>query len=373
METHASAIEPNRSIAIGGAIKRRQKAVTSVTAMDVEPRNVEWLLPGLIPFGAITVLSGQPGLGKSLLTTRWAADFSAGRLDEQGDVLMFTAEDPIAEIVVPRLRAAEAMLGSVHFGQLEENGLSLPLRFPSDTDSLDELVREHHARLVVIDPLSAHLGGKVDSFKDQSIREALAPLAALAEDRRLAIVIVAHLNKGQSTDPIQRLGGSVGLPAAARSVLLLGRDPDDPERSGGSGRVLAHVKSNFDTPASSRALRIVSATIDSPLGQFETAEIIEVGPSPYLGPDLLASSSENGGLPKVMSEAVTFLHEVLSDGPRKGTDVEAEAERAGLSVETVKRAKKHAGVETRKQRGVRNGPWLWELAKQPRTTELPAA
>ena len=74
-----------------------------------------------------------------------------------------------------------------------------------------------------------------------------------------------------------------------------------------------------------------------------------------------------------MSEAVTFLREALSDGPRKGTDVEAEAEQAGLSWEAVKRAKEHAGVESRKQRGVQNGPWLWELAKQPHTTELPAA
>jgi len=341
--------------------------------MNVKPRRVEWLLPGLIPFGAITVLSGQPGLGKSLLTVKLAADFSAGRLDRRGDVLMFTAEDPTAEVVVPRLMAARAKLTAIHFGELNDNGLSIPLRFPSDTKGLRELAREHEARLIVIDPLTAHLAGNVDSFKDQSIREALAPLAALAEERRLAIVVVAHLNKGQSTDPIQRLGGSVGLPAAARSVLLLGRDPDDPDGPGGSGRVLAHVKSNFAPPAPSWALRIVSATVDDWLGQFETAEIIEVGPSPYLGPDLLASSSENGGLPKVMSEAVTFLREVLSGGPLKMTDVEGEAEQAGLSWETVKRAKKHAGVETRKQRGVLNGPWLWELAKQPRTKELRGA
>lgn len=371
MEALVGAAEPTSSVAAEGS-KRRQRTVTSRTAMDVKPRKVEWLWPGLIPFGAITVLSGQPGLGKSLLTVRLAADFSAARLDERGDVLMLTAEDPFAEVVVPRLKAAKAKLTSVHFAQIEESWLSMPLRFPSDTNSLEELVREHNARLIVIDPLSAHLAGGVDSFKDQSIREALAPLAKLAADRRLAIVIVAHLNKGQSSDPIQRLGGSIGLPAAARSVLLLGRDPDDREGAGGSGRVLAQVKSNFGRLATSRAFRIVPALVEDWLGDLTTAEIIEVGTSPYQGSDLLIGSSETE-LPEVMNEAVAFLRTVLAEEARKASEVEAEAEQAGLSWETVKRAKKAAGVKTRKQRGVPNGPWVWELTEQPKATELPAA
>lgn len=340
--------------------------------MDVKPRRVEWLWSGLIPFGAITVLSGQPGLGKSLLTVKIAADLSAGLLGQPGDVLMLTAEDPTAEVVVPRLIAARAELASIHFPELEDQGLSIPVRFPGDTESLSELVREHRARLVVIDPLTAHLAGGIDSFKDQSIRDALAPLAALAEEQRIAIIVVAHLNKGQSTDPIQRLGGSIGLPAAARSVLLLGQDPDDPEGAGGSKRVLAHVKSNFGRPAASRAFRIASAIVENSFGDHETAEIIEVGPSAYQGSDLLISSNETD-LPEVTNESVAFLRAVLAEGARKVSDIAPEAEQAGLPWETVKRAKKAAGVRARKQRGVRNGPWLWELTDEPQATELPAA
>ncbi len=63
-----TAAEPKRSAAPGGKNKARQRTVSSLTAMDVQPRRVTWLWPGLIPFGAITVLAGQPGLGKSLLT-----------------------------------------------------------------------------------------------------------------------------------------------------------------------------------------------------------------------------------------------------------------------------------------------------------------
>jgi AAA domain len=373
VNSDVTAAAPERGAAAGDGSKRRQKAVKSRTAMGIQPRRVEWLWHGLVPFGAITVLSGQPGLGKSLLTVRLAAEFSGGRLGQSGNVLMLTAEDPIAEVVVPRLKAAHAKLTAIHFAEMEDDGLAIPMRFPEDIDNLAELVREHAARLVVIDPLSAHLEGRVDSWKDQSIRGALAPLAALAEERGIAVVVVAHLNKGQSSDPLQRLGGSIGLPAAARSVLLLGRDPDDPKGERGDRRVLAHVKSNFGRQAASLALRIEQAPVEDWLPGFKTAMIIETGTSPYQGSDLLRNQTV-GDLPEVTTEAVSFLRQTLADGPRRVKEIEAEATQAAIPWETVKRAKKNAGVKTRKERGVVNGSWVWELAaREPASAEQPAA
>jgi hypothetical protein len=61
----------------------------------------------------------------------------------------------------------------------------------------------------------AHLAAQVNSWKDQTIRQALAPVQRLAEEAGAAVVVIAHLNKGQSADPLQRLGGSIGIPAAA--------------------------------------------------------------------------------------------------------------------------------------------------------------
>jgi putative DNA primase/helicase len=369
MTAGTSAIEPKSSTAADGA-KRRPKAVTR-TAIDVAPRKVEWLLPGLIPFGALTVLAGQPGLGKSLLTVKIAADFSAGRLGERGDVLMLTAEDPVAEVVVPRLKAARAKLSTVHFAELQQEYMAMPLRFPADTKSLEAIVRAHGVRLVVIDPLSAHLATGVDSFKDQSIREALAPLAALAEDGKLAVVLVAHLNKGQGTDPLQRLGGSIGLPAAARSVLLLGRDPGDPAGASGARRVLAQVKNNFGEHTGSSAYSIGSTTIEGLFEEIPVGYIVDVGPSPYRGAELLALAQE-ADEPAMMREAAEFLKVALADGPRAAADLQDEAEKAGLSWDTVKRAKRRAGVTGQKERGIKNGRWLWQIEALT-VTELPAA
>jgi hypothetical protein len=70
----------------------------------------------------------------------------------------------------------------------------------------------------------------------------LAPLYRLAKATGCAVVAVLHLNKGQGLSPLQRLGGSVAFGNAARSVLLLDRDPDDGDQ--GARRVLAHIKCN---------------------------------------------------------------------------------------------------------------------------------
>ena len=152
MSTLIEATRSTGAVAADGGTKRRQKTVRSRTAMDVQPRRVQWLWHGLVPFGAITVLAGQAGLGKSLLTVKLAADLSAGRIGSEGAVLMLTAEDPVAEVVVPRLEVARAKRSVIHFGEIEADGFSVPIRFPEDTEYVAELVREHGARLIVIDP-----------------------------------------------------------------------------------------------------------------------------------------------------------------------------------------------------------------------------
>lgn len=110
--------------------------------------------------------------------------------------------------------------------------------------------------MVVFDPLVAYLPAKVNSWQDQSLRGALAPLAGLAQEQGTAVLLIAHLNKGRDADPLRRLGGSIGLAAAARSLLLLARDPDDPEGEIGARRVLAHAKSNLGQLETSCAYRI---------------------------------------------------------------------------------------------------------------------
>src|SRR5207249_2537482 len=87
---------------------------------DIAPKPLRWLWPGRIPLAKLTLLVGDPGLGKSLLTadaasrvTRGEA-FPDGALCESGSVIFLSAEDDPADTIRPRLDAAGADVSRVH-------------------------------------------------------------------------------------------------------------------------------------------------------------------------------------------------------------------------------------------------------------------
>ncbi len=125
--------EPGAAAAADGGLRLRRVA-------DVEPRAVSWLVPGLIPRRAVSLLAGVGGLGKSTLACGIAAGVSAGRYGEPGDAIIVSYEDPTAEVLRPRLQAAGADLSRVHV--VERDGLDAAVSLPGDLDSLAELVRE---------------------------------------------------------------------------------------------------------------------------------------------------------------------------------------------------------------------------------------
>lgn len=54
----------------------------SVTlASSIKPRPVRWLWPDRIPLGALTLLAGREGIGKSLVGIRLAAELTRGTLE----------------------------------------------------------------------------------------------------------------------------------------------------------------------------------------------------------------------------------------------------------------------------------------------------
>jgi len=145
----------------------------------------------------VTVLAGVGGLGKS----QWTALLAA---ENPGITLIATAEDSPSTTVEPRLAAVQADRARVAFVSIQsDDGLDDGITIPDDIETLGELVGEHGANLLIVDPLVAHLPGEIDSHKDQSVRRALAPLYRLAEARGCAVVAVMHLNKATGLAPLK--------------------------------------------------------------------------------------------------------------------------------------------------------------------------
>ena len=191
--------------------KRRLGVAEPIRASQLQARPVDWLWTGRVPQGGLTVLAGEPGLGKSLLSIWLASGLSRGELGSEAAASLFlTAEDSREHTVLPRLVAARAKCERIVFPPPEKDGLERSISLPDDIGYLRQLIVKAAVRLVVFDPLVAYLPAKVNSWQDQSLRGALAPLAALAQQQAVAVLLVAHLNKGQNADPLRRLGGSIG-------------------------------------------------------------------------------------------------------------------------------------------------------------------
>lgn len=329
----------------------------AIPASSVKRERVGYLdAERMIPLKAATVLAGPPGLGKSQWTARLAAC-------NAGVTLIATAEDALGAIVRPRLEAAGADLQRVSFVVMSRDGLDDGIALPDDVAELERLVEENAATLVVIDPLMAHLPEHVNSWRDQSIRRALAPLHRLAERHGCAVVVVVHLNKREGDDPLQRVGGSIGITGAARSVLLLARDPEDPEGEVGRRRVLAHVKSNYGPLQPSRALRIEAFLIDPEGERIDTSRILDEGESPHLGRDLLADVERDAGK---RGEAVAFLLEQLGNGPQPARALPERAGERHISRATLRRAKDELGIVSERLGFGHDGQWWWRLPRAPR-------
>lgn len=329
-----------------------------VCAADIEPEEVRWLWPGRIPLGKLTILDGDPGLGKSVLTIDLAARLSVGgpmpdgvpaELDGPSGALFLVSEDGMADTWRPRLDAAGADVKRVRALRAvgTEDGDD---RIPTveDAGALELAIRQADARLLVVDSLMAYLGRDVNSYRDQDVRSALVGLAELAESSGVAVLLIRHLNKNSGGNPLYRGGGSIGLIAAARSGLLVAKDPEDPE---GSRRILAFTKSNLAAAPPSLAYRL--EPVDG------TVRVAWEGQTDHTASALLSvpDAEEQSRL----EEAVEFLEAELERDPVASSELQKRAEIAGLAWRTVHRASNQMSVEKEKEGFGSNGRCVWRL------------
>lgn len=333
----------------------RSRAVAPL-ASEVKPERLEWLWKGRIPLGAVTLIDGDPGNGKSALTCDIAARVSRGdRMPDgtpgiSGGVVMMNLEDHHAATIVPRLMAAGAQLDRVRLwrGVETSEGERLPTLDPGDLTELEALIELTHARLVIVDPLMAVLPGKVNSYNDHHIRLVLAPLSKLAERLGFAAVVVRHFTKASGGPALYRGGGSIGIIGAARSALAVGKDPADPDR-----RVLAVNKSNLGSGnTASLGYRMVGVDVE---GASDVARVEWTG-EVAVAVDQLVSAPLNPEERGALDEAIDWLREKLSSGAVPTLQLERAADEAGISRATLRRARSALGVKSKP--GIYGGPWV---------------
>jgi AAA domain len=330
-----------------------------VLVADVDRERVRWLWPGRIPLGKVTVLDGDPGVGKSTVTLTITAKvttgspFPDGTRPEPADVILLSAEDEIGDTIRPRLEAAGADLDRcwVLPDVREEGEPPRPPEIPLDLDRLEAMIKDRGAALLVVDPLMAFLSGAVDAHRDQDVRRALASMAYMAARTGAAVLIVRHMNKSGGASPLYRGGGSIGIIGAARAGLLAAPDPDDDGR-----RILAVTKSNLAAMPEALAYRLVTEE------QYGVARVIWDGATGHKAADLLRlpARDDQDDAP-ARHEAEEVLRELLAEGPVPAKRVKALARDAGIAERTLDRARHAIGAVTKREGFGPGSRWLWEL------------
>lgn len=325
------------------------KRLSVVRLSDVEPEAVEWLWYPYVPLGKLTILAGDPGVGKSWLALALASYVSGGRglpgedgaiwcYPNPGNVLYLAAEDGLGDVIRPRLDAMQANAARIYAVAGDGN-------FDDDDwrTELEKIMASLRPVLVVVDPMQAFIGEDVDTRQANQVRKRFTSrLAELAQKYHCAVVLVAHLRKSTGDRAIYRVSGSIDFVAAARSVLVVDTDPNDET---GQRRVLAHAKSSLGRKGPSLTFTVSERGVE-----WEDSVAISA--------DTLLAPRMSAGGPSKLEETKRWLREVLSEGPVPAQELmeRAKAE-LGVGDRLLREAKAELGIESRRE----GGRWVWAL------------
>lgn len=136
---------------------------------------------GLVP-GSLTLIGGQPGIGKSTLLLQIANNFSS----QNNKVFYLSAEESSQQL---KLRAKR--LG------IEDKESNILVYTENNLSKIVKSIKENEVNIVIIDSIQAVYLPEIDSIPGSmtQIRESCANLMRLAKSTNIPILIVGHINK----------------------------------------------------------------------------------------------------------------------------------------------------------------------------------
>ena len=321
---------------------------------DIKREYVDWLWRFRLARGTLTLWIGDGGLGKSRASNDVAARISTGACWPDGgtaalgSVVILSAEDSASYTIRPAIEAAGGDVSRVAVleAMRDADGQERTFSLATDLAMLEQLIETTGAALVVIDPLSAYFGTRLDSYRDTDVRSVLEPVAKLAERHQVVMLGIMHIGKATDRQARHRALGSVAFINAARLVFAIGMDPDDPSR-----RLLVPVRSNICREAPPLAFRLEDAD-GVPQVVWEDGPIAEVSAETVLGGRPVAEDDER-------HDADALLRELLEedDWPMAAATVAAAGRAHGIHVRSLQRAAHRVGIGIKKT-GFRTG-WFW--------------
>ncbi len=335
---HMRAARPVAGEREGDNEERGDKRLLFRSMDEVEEENIDWLWYPYLAFGEVSILEGDPGLGKSYLMQKISQMFvdgeklpteHKGETAKTGKVVYFDMENSAGSVTKKRL-ITNGLKNETSFIQCEE-----PFSI-DDEDALDEVydfVEEHKPSLMVFDTLNTYMG-KSDSFKGTEVQQTFARFVEIARRFHIAVVVLRHLTKSTKERAMYRGQGSISFTGMARVVMTVGVSPEDPEM-----RVMAITKINVAKPP-----RAITFTIESVPDTLK-----ERDRSRFVWGEFVDLTSEDivSAAPKANSDredASSFLKSTLAEQSMESGKLERMAESRSISSRTLHRAADDLGI-----------------------------
>ncbi|MGX2042250.1 AAA family ATPase [Methylocaldum sp. MU1018] len=343
--------------------------VSLIRASDVTPEAIAWLWNGWLAAGKMHVFGGAPGTGKTTISMALAATVTTGgrwpdgTRSIAGNVVIWSGEDDPADTLIPRLALSGADLSRVYFiADIREGNERRSFDPARDMEPLRRKLAEiGGVKLLIVDPVVSAIAG--DSHKNAEVRRGLQPLVDLAGAMRCALLGITHFSKGTGgRDPVERLTGSLAFGALARVVLVAAKHQEEGE-DGRTVRLFCRAKSNIGPDDGGFEYDLHQAELKTHPGIFASSvlwgDAVE-GAARELLATADATGDDGGG--GTLADAKRFLADLLADGPLPGKTIKADADGAGYSWATIRRAQKALGIEAVKE-GMKGG-WVWRMPGQ---------
>lgn len=312
-----------------------QKVELKIIEMsEVESKEISWLWYPFIPYGKLTIIQGDPGDGKTTLVLNIAAALSKGEgLDEDMKpaeplrIIYQTAEDGLADTVKPRLEKAEADCSNIFV--IDETDASLSML----DERIEKAIVEKKAKLLILDPIQAYLGGKMDMNRANEARDMTKHLGQVAERTGCAIVLIGHMNKNSGGKVAYRGMGSIDFFAVARSVLLVGRVKGQENR-----RAMVQIKNNLAERGHGKSFLLTE-------GIFQWQGDYDITEEELTGGFVSKTSKQENA-----KELLRSLSVITKEIPT--SEIREKAIERGFSWRTMELVKKELGIQSKKVNNV---------------------